>query len=89
MLWSPPRVVKQVSESAGVDDGGDAYCVPWDVTCGEITNGRFRQSGCAPSLSRRYAEEGIVIPFPIRAINTDQENAHLSQGTADATAARG
>lgn len=27
-------------------------------------------------LHERYAKEGIVIPYPIRAINTDQEKAH-------------
>jgi small-conductance mechanosensitive channel len=26
-------------------------------------------------LHRRYAKEGIVIPYPIRAINYDQEKA--------------
>jgi small-conductance mechanosensitive channel len=28
-------------------------------------------------ISRRYAQEGIVIPYPIRAVNLSQENAQL------------
>jgi small-conductance mechanosensitive channel len=34
------------------------------------------------ALTSTYASEGIVIPFPIRAINMDQERAHL-EGTGN------
>ncbi|TXS92709.1 mechanosensitive ion channel family protein [Parahaliea maris] len=35
------------------------------------------KSAFVKALHKRYAEEGIVIPYPIRAINTDQEGAKL------------
>ncbi len=39
------------------------------------------------ALARRYAQEGIVIPFPIRAINVDQERgmAHAAAGPGGTT----
>ncbi len=36
------------------------------------------KSAFIKALHRRYAEEGIVIPFPIRALNTSQEGAQLA-----------
>lgn len=38
----------------------------------------FIRSAFIKALHKRYAEEGIVIPYPIRAINTDQEQAHFA-----------
>lgn len=37
----------------------------------------FIKSEFIKALHKRYKEEGIVIPYPIRAINTDQENTVL------------
>lgn len=39
----------------------------------EYFNRFFIKSEFMKALHRRYREEGIVIPYPIRAINTDQE----------------
>lgn len=36
------------------------------------------------ALQERYAKEGIVIPYPIRAINTEQEKAVISLATRNA-----
>ncbi len=36
------------------------------------------KSAFIKALHRRYAEEGIVIPYPIRALNTAQEQPHLA-----------
>ncbi|WP_199224245.1 mechanosensitive ion channel family protein [Saccharospirillum sp. MSK14-1] len=38
----------------------------------------FIKSAFIKALHKRFKEEGIVIPYPIRAINTDQEAAHFS-----------
>ncbi len=38
----------------------------------------FLKSDFIKALHQRFAKEGIVIPFPIRAINTDQERASLT-----------
>lgn len=38
----------------------------------------FIRSAFIKALHKRYAEEGIVIPYPIRAINTDQESARFA-----------
>jgi len=35
-------------------------------------------------LHKRYAQEGIIIPYPIRAINHDQEKAFETEGTGKA-----
>ena len=40
----------------------------------EYFNRFFIKSEFIKALHKRYREEGIVIPYPIRAINTDQEN---------------
>lgn len=41
----------------------------------EYFNRFFIKSAFIKALHKRYNQEGIVIPYPIRAINTDQENA--------------
>jgi len=43
----------------------------------EYFNRFWVKSAFIKALHKRYAEEGIVIPYPIRAINTDQESAVL------------
>lgn len=43
----------------------------------EYFNRFFIKSAFIKALHKRYAQEGIVIPYPIRAINTEQENARL------------
>ncbi|MGJ8639239.1 MAG: mechanosensitive ion channel family protein [Opitutaceae bacterium] len=43
----------------------------------EYFNRFWVRSAFIKALHMRYNEEGIVIPFPIRAINTDQESAQL------------
>lgn len=43
----------------------------------------FIRSAFIKALHKRYAEEGIVIPYPIRAINTDQEKPHFNASMAD------
>lgn len=45
----------------------------------EYFNRFWVKSAFIKALHKRYAEEGIVIPFPIRAINTDQESARVVQ----------
>ncbi|TVZ41730.1 mechanosensitive ion channel-like protein [Alteromonadaceae bacterium 2753L.S.0a.02] len=44
----------------------------------EYFNRFFIKSEFIKALHKRYAKEGIVIPYPIRAINTDQENPAFS-----------
>lgn len=44
----------------------------------EYFNRFWVRSAFIKALHKRYAEEGIVIPFPIRAINTSQEGAVLA-----------
>lgn len=39
----------------------------------------FIRSAFIKALHQRFKQEGIVIPYPIRAINTDQEGAGLTQ----------
>lgn len=39
----------------------------------------FIRSAFIKALHKRFKEEGIVIPYPIRAINTSQENAYFSE----------
>lgn len=41
----------------------------------EYFNQFWVKSAFIKALHKRYSQEGIVIPFPIRAINTEQENA--------------
>ena len=43
----------------------------------EYFNRFFIKSEFIKALHKRYAEEGIVIPYPIRAINTEQESARF------------
>ncbi|HAV12793.1 MAG TPA: mechanosensitive ion channel protein MscS [Opitutae bacterium] len=43
----------------------------------EYFNRFWVKSAFIKALHKRYKEEGIVIPFPIRAINTEQESAQL------------
>jgi Small-conductance mechanosensitive channel len=43
----------------------------------EYFNRFWVKSAFIKALHKRYAEEGIVIPFPIRAINTEQETAQV------------
>ncbi len=43
----------------------------------EYFNRFFIKSAFIKALHKRYKEEGIVIPYPIRAINTTQEAAHF------------
>jgi small-conductance mechanosensitive channel len=43
----------------------------------EYFNRFWVKSAFIKALHKRFAEEGIVIPFPIRAINTDQESPVL------------
>lgn len=38
----------------------------------------FIKSAYIKALHKRFKEEGIVIPYPIRAVNTDQEAANLT-----------
>ena len=49
----------------------------------EYFNRFWVKSAFIKALHKRYAEEGIVIPFPIRAINTDQERAAISPAGTD------
>ncbi|MEE2733651.1 MAG: mechanosensitive ion channel family protein [Pseudomonadota bacterium] len=52
----------------------------------EYFNRFFIKSEFIKALHRRYREEGIVIPYPIRAINTSQENGRdLCSDTANQT----
>lgn len=46
----------------------------------EYFNRFFIKSAFIKALHKRYAAEGITIPYPIRAINTTQESATLSAG---------
>ncbi|MDX1680435.1 MAG: mechanosensitive ion channel, partial [Akkermansiaceae bacterium] len=41
----------------------------------EYFNRFWVKSAFIKAIHKRYAEEGIVIPYPIRAINTSQEDA--------------
>lgn len=50
----------------------------------EYFNRFFIKSDFIKALHKRYAEEGIVIPFPIRAINTTQEGRGSPDGRAGA-----
>jgi small-conductance mechanosensitive channel len=43
----------------------------------EYFNRFWVRSAFIKALNERYSAEGIVIPFPIRAINTDQESARI------------
>jgi small-conductance mechanosensitive channel len=45
----------------------------------EYFNRFWVKSAFIKALHKRYNEEGIVIPFPIRAINTTQESAQIPQ----------
>jgi len=45
----------------------------------EYFNRFWVKSAFIKALHQRYAKEGIVIPYPIRAINTSQESAHFKQ----------
>ncbi|MDI4668746.1 mechanosensitive ion channel family protein [Pseudoalteromonas shioyasakiensis] len=45
----------------------------------EYFNRFWVKSAFIKALHQRYAEEGIVIPYPIRAINTSQESAQFKQ----------
>lgn len=49
----------------------------------EYFNRFWVKSAFIKALHKRYAAEGIVIPYPIRAINTDQESAvmHVASDT--------
>ncbi len=49
----------------------------------EYFNRFFVKSMFIKALHKRYAEEGIVIPYPIRAINTEQEKAVFQASQAD------
>lgn len=49
----------------------------------EYFNRFWIKSAFIKALHKRYAEEGIVIPYPIRAINTDQEKAKFQNMEAD------
>ncbi|MFZ5470973.1 MAG: mechanosensitive ion channel family protein [Myxococcota bacterium] len=46
----------------------------------ELTDSFLVKHEFVKALSRAYAAEGIVIPFPIRAINLDQEKARVERG---------
>lgn len=46
----------------------------------EYFNRFWVKSAFIKALHKRYAEEGITIPFPIRAINLDQEGARERRG---------
>jgi small-conductance mechanosensitive channel len=52
----------------------------------EYFNRFFIKSAFIKALHKRYAEEGINIPYPIRAINTSQESPHLSPNNSDQSA---
>ncbi|MGY0627311.1 MAG: mechanosensitive ion channel family protein, partial [Paraglaciecola chathamensis] len=45
----------------------------------EYFNRFFIKSAFIKALHARYRQEGIVIPYPIRAINTEQEKAEPSK----------
>lgn len=45
----------------------------------EYFNRFFIKSAYIKALHKRFAQEGITIPYPIRAINIDQEKAMLNQ----------
>ena len=47
----------------------------------EYFNRFWVKSAFIKALHKRYAEEGIVIPYPIRAINTSQESAQFNKLT--------
>ena len=49
----------------------------------EYFNRFFIKSEFMKALHKRYKEEGIVIPYPIRAINTSQESPRFETATAD------
>jgi small-conductance mechanosensitive channel len=44
----------------------------------EYFNRFWVKSAFIKALHKRYAEEGIVIPYPIRALNTSQEGPSFS-----------
>ncbi len=52
------------------------------LRAGEYFQRFWVKSAFVKALHRRYAEEGIVIPYPIRAINTAQEHAELRSASA-------
>lgn len=47
----------------------------------EYFNRFFIKSAFIKALHKRYAQEGIVIPYPIRAINTEQESPRFKTET--------
>lgn len=49
----------------------------------EYFNRFFVKSAFIKALHARYAQEGIVIPFPISAINTEQERAKFFENDGD------
>jgi small-conductance mechanosensitive channel len=49
----------------------------------EYFNRFFIKSAFIKALHARFKEEGIVIPYPIRAINTEQESASFNQHNND------
>lgn len=49
----------------------------------EYFNRFFIKSAFIKALHQRYKEEGIVIPYPIRAINTSQEGVDFKMATKD------
>ncbi|HEY7773534.1 MAG TPA: mechanosensitive ion channel family protein [Marinagarivorans sp.] len=48
----------------------------------EYFNRFFIKSAFIKAIHKRYAQEGIVIPYPIRAINTAQESASIPDSSA-------
>lgn len=48
----------------------------------EYFNRFFIKSAFIKAIHKRYAQEGIVIPYPIRAINTAQESASIPKSSA-------
>lgn len=51
----------------------------------EYFNRFFIKSAFIKALHKRFAEEGIVIPYPIRAINTTQENNTMKENASHQT----
>ena len=51
----------------------------------EYFNRFWVKSAFIKALHKRFTEEGIVIPYPIRAINTSQESAQIPPPPAAVT----
>ena len=68
----------------------DAYSINFTVMLRveEYFQRFWVKSAFIKALHRRYAEEGIVIPYPISALNTNQEQPRLNINTDQSSAIR-